>query len=161
MEKKLKAILDTKAFIAICCGIGLSLAILTFSNRVTTPNRNNPLFRYGTGSETDAPIHVIDNNRVEVPFAFNIGHEIQEISLAFSGDHIQMPGIALRDKTAKVVNGKASSTVIIHFIVQPALKAGTHFLTVLARDPATGKIIRDGKIPFTYNMHEVIGKCSC
>jgi len=154
-------ITGNKAVIAIVCGIALSLSILAFSNRVTTPNRNNPYFNYGADGDSDVLIHVIDSNRVEVKFVFDIGTETPEVSLAFSGDHDQMPGLALTDKTVKVVNGKAASTVIIQFNVKPALKAGTHFLTVLARDPATGRIIRSGKIAFTYNMHEVIGKCSC
>ena len=161
MRKQMNALPGKKAFIAIGCGFAFSLAILAFSSRVTTPNRDNPHFRYGTDEDSNIPIHVIDNNRVEIPFAFDIDGAIPEISLAFSGDHDRMPGLALRDKRARVVNGKAGSTVIIHFYEKPALKAGTHFLTVEARDPLTGEIIRQGKIPFTYNMHEVVGKCSC
>jgi len=161
MKKQMKPIYGKKTFIAIVCGITLSLAILTFSHFVTTTNRNNPYFHYKTDGDTNALIHVIDTNRVEVEFVFDIGTEISEVNLSFSGDHDQMPGLALTDKTVRVVNGKAASTLIIHFNVKPPLKAGTHFLTVVARDPATGRIIRNGQIAFTYNMHEVIGKCSC
>ena len=157
----MKATYKKKALIAIGCGIALSLAILAFSNRVTTPNRHNPYFTYGLEGDMDVLIQVIDNKRVEIPFAFDIGTEVPEVSLSFSGVHDQLPGFALNDKAVKVVNGIAASTVIIQFNTKTALKAGTHFLTVVARDPATGRTIRDGKIPFTYNMHEVIGKCSC
>ena len=161
MRNKMNALPGKMACVAIGCGIAFSLAILVFSNRVTTPNRSNQHFRYGSDKDSHVPVHVIDNNRVEIPFSFDIDREIPEISLAFSGDHDGMPGLALRDKRVRVVNAKAGSTVIIHFYEKPALKAGTHFLTVEARDPLTGKIVRQGKIPFTYNMHEVIGKCSC
>jgi hypothetical protein len=67
----------------------------------------------------------------------------------------------MTNNISAVVNGKAVSKVIIQFDSKPALKAGTHFLTVVAQDMATGKIVRKGEIGFTYNMHEVIAKCSC
>jgi hypothetical protein len=60
-----------------------------------------------------------------------------------------------------VINGKASSKVIILFDEKPPLKAGTHYLIVVARNPKTDTIIREGRIQFNYNMDEVIGKCSC
>jgi len=150
-----------KAVIAIGCGIALSLAILTFSNRVTTPNKNNPYFNYGARDNRNGLIQVADNQRVEVPFVFDISQGISEVSLEFFGEHTQVSGIVLTDNTAVVVNGKVTSRVVIQFNSKPALKAGTHFLTLVARDTATGKIVRKGEIQFTYNMHEVISKCSC
>jgi hypothetical protein len=160
-KKKFTEITGYKAVIAIVFGLCLSLAILTFLNWVTTTNKNNPYFSYGTSDDPNGFIHVIDNIRVEVPFIFDIGQGISEVSLAFSGKHGQMPGISMTDTTVAVVNGKASSKVVIQFYSKPALKAGTHFLTVLARDTATGRIIREGEIRFTYNMDEVIFNCSC
>ena len=150
-----------KAVIAIGCGIAISLAILTFSNRVTTPNKNNPYFNYGTRDNRNGIIQVVDNQRVEVPFVFDIGQGISEVSLEFFGEHSQISGIVLTDNTAVVVNGKVASKVVMHFDSKPTLKAGTHLLTLVARGKATGKIVRKGEIQFTYNMHEVISKCSC
>ena len=150
-----------KAVIAIGCGIALSLAILTFSNRVTTPNKNNPYFNYGAKDNRNGLIQVADDQRVEVPFVFDISQGISEVSLEFFGEHTQVSGIVLTDNTAVVVNGKVTSRVVIQFDSKPALKAGTHFLTLVARDKVTGKIVRKGEIQFTYNMHEVISKCSC
>ncbi len=150
-----------KAIIAICCGVALSLAIIAFSNRATTPNRNNPYFSYGAGENRNGIIQVVDNNRVLVPIVFEVDRETTAVSLEFSGDHSLMPGVSLTDNPVAVVNGTARSKVIILFDSKPALKAGTHFLTIVARDAATGKIVRKGEISFTYNMHEVIGKCSC
>ena len=165
MTKPVKKIIaefsDNKALIAIGCGIALSLAILAFSNRVTTPNKNNPYFSYGARDNRNGLIHVVDNQRVEVPLVFDISQGISEVSLEFSGEHAQISGIAMIDTTPVVVNGKVVSKVVIQFESKPALKAGTHFLTVVAKDIATGKIIREGQIQFTYNMHEVISKCSC
>lgn len=150
-----------KALIVIGCGIALSLAILTFSNRVTTPNKNNPYFSYGARDNSNGFIHVVDNQRVEVPLVFDIGQGISEVSLEFFGEHSQVSGIAMTDTTAVVINGKVASKVVIQLDSKPTLKAGTHFLIILARDTATGKVVRKGEIRFTYNMHEVISKCSC
>ena len=96
-----------------------------------------------------------------MPLVFDIDKGILEVSLEFFGEHTQIPGIMLTDNTVGVVNGKVASKVVIHFESKPALKAGTHFLTVVARDMATDQIVREGEIRFTYNMHEVISKCSC
>ena len=96
-----------------------------------------------------------------MPFVFDIDQGISEVSLEFFGEHAQISGIVLTDNTAVVVNGKVASKVVIQFVSKPTLKAGTHFLTVVARDMATGEIVREGQIRFTYNMHEVISKCSC
>ena len=150
-----------KAVVAIVIGVALSLAILTFSSHVTTPNKNNPYFTYGTNDNRNGLIHVIDDKRVEVPIVFDIGQGVSEVSLAFSGEHVQIPGLTMTGYTVAVVNGKATSRVIIQFDSKPTLKAGTHLLGVVALDKATGNIIRTGEIQFTYNMYEVIGKCSC
>ena len=150
-----------KTVIAISCGIAISLAILTFSNWVTTPNKNNPYFSYGARDSRNGLIQVVDNQRVEVPLVFDIGQGVSEVNLEFFGEHTQVSGIVLTDNTAVVVNGKVASKVVIQFDSKPALKAGTHFLTVVARDTVTGEIVRKGEIRFTYNMHEVISKCSC
>ena len=150
-----------KAVVAIVIGVALSLAILTFSSHVTTPNKNNPYFTYGTNDNRNGLVHVIDNKRVEVPIVFEIGQGGPEVTLAFSGEHVEIPEFTMTDYTVAVVNGKAASKVIIQFDAKQTLKAGTHLLRVVARDKATGKIIRTGEIQFAYNMYEVIGKCSC
>jgi hypothetical protein len=161
MKKTTTGFSKYSAAIAICSGIVLSLSILTFSDRVTTPNRNNPYFNYGAGENRNAIIQVMDNNRVEVPVVFTIDPGVKEVSLEFSGDHKMMPGLTMTEKAVKVIEGKAVTTLIIQFNDKPSLKAGTHFLAIVARDSSTGKIIREGDIHFTYNMHEVIGKCQC
>ena len=150
-----------KTVIAISCGIAISLAILTFSNCVTTPNKNNPYFSYGARDSRNGLIQVVDNQRVEVPLVFDIGQGVSEVNLELFGEHTLVSGIVLTDNTAVVVNGKVASKVVIQFDSKTSLKAGTHFLTVVARDTATGEIVRKGEIRFTYNMHEVISKCSC
>jgi hypothetical protein len=165
MTKPVKKIIAVfsgyKALIAIGSGIAISLAILIFSNWVTTPNKNNPYFSYGSRDNRNGLIQVVDDQKVEVPLVFDIDKRILEVSLEFFGEHAKIPGIMLADNTVGVVNGKVASKVVIHFESKPALKAGTHFLTVVARDMATGQIVREGEIQFTYNMHEVISKCSC
>lgn len=155
-----KSVTAKTVFFIVSCMV-IAMAILVFSNLVTTPNRKNPYFSYGSVENTGTPVQVIDNNLTVVPFVFEIGPSILEVDLAFTGDHKQMPGIKMADAAVKVVNGKAASKVIIKFETKPILKAGTHFLTVEAKNPATGEILQTGTIPFTYNMHEVIGKCSC
>ncbi len=161
VKKTIKGFSGYKAVIAIGCGIVISLAILTFSNLVTTPNKNNPYFSYGARDNRNGLIQVVDNQRVEVPLVFDIGQGISEVSLEFFGEHAQVSGIVLTDNTAVVINGKVASKMVIQFDSKPALKAGTHFLTIVARDMTTGEIVRKGEIRFVYNMHEVISKCSC
>ena len=150
-----------RTIITVGFGIAIALAILTFSNWVTTTNRNNPYFSYGTGGSRDKLVNIIDNYRMEVPFTFDIDPGIPEVVLEFSDEHARLPGISLYDYTVRVINGKASSKVIILFDEKPPLKAGTHYLIVVARNPKTDTIIREGRIQFNYNMDEVIGKCSC
>ncbi|KPK23439.1 MAG: hypothetical protein AMJ61_15765 [Desulfobacterales bacterium SG8_35_2] len=149
-----------KSVVFIGIGIGLSLAILTFSNWAVTPNKNNPFFSYGTYGSGNEVVHVIDDKRVEVPIFFDIDQGIEEVSLSLSGVHSHMAGFEIPNHTVPVVKGKAVSKVIIQFSPK-AILAGTHYLTVIATDTATGRIIRKGEIRFTYNIHEVIGKCSC
>ncbi len=165
MTKPVKKIIEGfsgyKAVIAIGCGIAISLAILTFSNLVTTPNKNNPYFSYGARDNRNGLIQGVDIQSVEVPLVFDIGQGVSEVSLEFFGEHTQGSGIVLTDNTAVVINGKVASKVVIQFDSKPTLKAGTHFLTVVARDMTTGEIVRKGEIRFIYNMHEVISKCSC
>ena len=150
-----------KAVLAIVFGIALSLAILTFSNRVTTPNKNTPYFSYGTGDNRNSLIHVTDNKWMEAPIVFDIGEQASEISLEFSGEHDEIQGLTISENFVAAVNGKAISKVIIQFDSKPTLQAGSHLLRVMASDKATGKIIRRGEIQFAYNMHEIIGKCPC
>ena len=158
--KKNAAFVGYKAIMVIGCGIALSLAILTFSSWVTTPNKGNPYFSYGKSDNRNSVVHVIDNYKVVVPFVFDIGQGISEVNITFSGEHAQISGFEMTDKAVAVVNGKAISKVIIQFESKPTLRAGTHFLTVVAQDTATREIVRKGEIQFTYNMHEVIAKCS-
>jgi hypothetical protein len=150
-----------KTIIFIVSGIAIGLGILAFSSWVTAPDRGNPYFTYGTGESRDRHLNIIDNYRMEVPFSFDIAPGIPEVALEFSGEHARLPGISLYDHTVRVINGKASSRVIILFKKKPPLKAGTHKLIVVARDPRTDTIVREGRIHFNYNMDEVIGKCSC
>lgn len=150
-----------KALIVVGCGIAVALAILSFSNWATTPNRDNQYFSYRSDGNRDVPVNVTDSIRVEVPITFIVEAEIPGVILEFSGEHTRLGGISLQDHTVKVIDGKVSSMVIFQFNEKPAINAGTHYLTILAKDPGSGNVIREGKIPFNYNMHEVIGKCSC
>ena len=96
-----------------------------------------------------------------MPFTFVTGSTVQEVNLSFAGEHGRLAGLELSSDTVKVVDGRAAAKLIIQFDAKPSLKAGSHYLIVEARDTATGRIIGTGRIPIIYNMHEVIGKCSC
>ena len=82
-----------KTVVALGICIALSLAILTFSDWVTSPNRNNPYFSYGVSGNSEEVVHVIDDKKVEVPIFFDIGQGIEKVSLSFAGEHRQMPGL--------------------------------------------------------------------
>jgi len=141
--------------------IAIALTIPAFFRWVAAPDISDPYFSYGTGGSRYRVVDVIDNYRVEVPFTFDIDPGVQEVVLEFSGEHARLPGISLHDNTVRVINGKASSRVIILLNEKSPLRAGTHRLIVVARDPATDTIIRKGRIQFNYNMDELFGKCSC
>ena len=161
VKKNIAELTGSKAVVAVSCGIALCIAILILINWVATHNKKSSYFSYGTSDSRNDLVHVVDNKRVEVPLFFEVGKGISEVSLTLSGKHAEMIGLEISDETVSVVNGQAASTMIIQFNSKTALRAGSHFLTIVARNTSTGKIIRKGEIQINYNMHELIGKCSC
>ena len=148
-----------KAATAIGLCIAVALAILVFPDRGTTPD--NPYFTYETEDNRNGIIHVIDDKRVDVPIFFEIGAGIPAVQLSLAGKHEKMPEFKLSENIVPVQDGVATALLSIQFTENTTLKAGPHYLTVEARDTATGRIVRQGEIRFAYNMHELVGKCSC
>ncbi|HXX80382.1 MAG TPA: hypothetical protein VEI46_02475, partial [Thermodesulfovibrionales bacterium] len=70
-------------------------------------------------------------------------------------------GILIEETAVQVRGGIASSRVIFGLEQDAGVRAGHYAITIIARDAASGKMIREGKIPFDIDMLDLIWKCSC
>jgi len=149
-----------KKTIAISCGILLALGILFFSNTVTTI-KNNPDFSYTSKENQQEPVQVTTGENVEIPFEFRIDEGASRITLELAGIHSTVAGIALSGSSVAVEKGKAQAKVIIQIDSEEDLKAGSHVLTIIAKDADSGTVVRKGEIMINFNMLKVIAGCSC
>ena len=150
-----------KAAIAIGCGVLIALGILFFSNTVTTVNRNNPDFSYISKENQEGVVQLTTGEKVEIPFAFRVDQVVSRVNLEFSGIHNNIAGIAFSRSSVAVEKGRAHSKVILRIASDEDLKAGSHVLTIIARDANSGAIIGEGEILINFNMLKVIAGCSC
>ena len=150
-----------KKTIAIGCGILIALGILFFSDRVTTINTDNPDFSYALKGEQEEFVQLTTGEKVEVPFEFLVDEGISRIHLELAGVHNTVTGIALSKSSVTVENGKVQSKVIIQIDSEEDLKAGSHVLTIIARDADSGTTVSKGEIMINFNMLKVIAGCSC
>ena len=150
-----------KKTIAIGCGIFLALGILFFSDRVTTINTDNPDFIYTLQGEQEEFVQLTTGEKVEVPFEFLVAGGTSRINLELAGVHDTVTGIVLSNSSVTVENGKVQSKVIIQIDSEEDLKAGSHVLTVIAKDADSGTIVSRGEIMINFNMLKVIAGCSC
>jgi hypothetical protein len=149
-----------KKTIAISCGILLALGILFFSDTVTTI-KNNPDFSYTSKENQQEPVQVTTGEKVEIPFEFRIDEGASRINLELAGIHSTVAGIALNGSSVAVEKGKAQAKVIIQIDSEEDLKAGSHVLTIIAKDADSGTVVRKGEIMINFNMLKVIAGCSC
>lgn len=149
-----------KKTIAISCGILLALGILFFSNTVTTI-KNNPDFSYTSKENQQEPVQVTTGEKVEIPFEFRIDEGASRINLELAGIHSTVTSIAFSNSTVPVEKGKAQAKVILQIDSEEELKAGSHVLTIIAKDADSGAVVRKGEIMINFNMLKVIAGCSC
>jgi hypothetical protein len=150
-----------KAAIAIVGSILLALGIFFFLETVTKVNRSNPDFSYISEENREGPVQLITGEKVEIPFGFNFDEGVSRVNLEFSGIHKNIPGIAFSNTTVAVKKGKAQAKVILQITSDEDLKAGSHVLTIIAKDADSGMIISEGEILLNFNMLKVIAGCSC
>ena len=149
-----------KKIIAISCGILLALGILFFSDTVTTI-KNNPDFSYTLKENQQGPVQVTTGEKVEVPFEFQVDEGASRVNLELAGIHSTVSGITLSNSSVPVEKGKAQAKVIIQIDSEEDLKAGSHVLTIIAKDADSGTVVRKGEIMINFNMLKVIAGCSC
>jgi hypothetical protein len=150
-----------KAAIAIVGSILLALGIFFFLETVTKVNRSNPDFSYISEENREGPVQLITGEKVEIPFGFNFDEGVSRVNLEFSGIHKNISGIAFSNTTVAVKKGKAQAKVILQITSDEDLKAGSHVLTIIAKDADSGMIISEGEILLNFNMLKVIAGCSC
>ncbi|MBU0728673.1 MAG: hypothetical protein KKE17_10535 [Proteobacteria bacterium] len=150
-----------KTTIALCCGTFLAIGILVFSKQVNTTNRNNPQFSYTSTEKQGSPVQIITGMKIEIPFEFELDDGISGVTFELAGIHANLKGITLSDTTVSVVRRRAKAKMIFHIASEKDLDAGSHILTILAKDMESGEVIRKGEILVNYNMFKVIAKCSC
>jgi len=150
-----------KKIIAIGCGILLALGILFFSNKVTTVNRGNFNFNYTSKLNREDPVQLTTGEKVEIPFELKIDEGISRLNLELEGFHKNIKGISFSDSTVQVEKGKAQSKLIMQIKSDDDLKAGSHILTIIAKDMDSDTIVSKGEIMINFNMLKVVAGCSC
>lgn len=150
-----------KKTIAIGCGILLALGILLFSDIVTTVNRGNSNFSYTLKENQEGPVQLTTGEKVEVPFEFKIDGGVSRLNLELEGFHGNVKGISLSNNIIPVEKGKAQSKVIMQIKSDDDLKAGSHVLTIIAKDADSDTVVSMGEIMINFNMLKVIAGCSC
>jgi hypothetical protein len=149
-----------KNFIIIC-SVFISVTAFFLLHHFTTVNKAESYFKWISGNPKDRSVQVSTGKTVVLPIEFRVGAHISGISLAIRDESLQRKGIFLEDSIVPVRNGTASSKVIFNIRPGSGLKAGHYYLTIIARDTATGNTIREGEIPFALDMLDLIWKCSC
>lgn len=149
-----------KTFVSICI-----LAVLSVVLFVGEPFRDGYSGRsyisWITGNAKNGVVQVVTGKRVVVPFEFRAGSAVSEMRFEIKDESLWMNGIFIEDTVVPVRNDIASSKLIFNFQSGAGMKAGRYALTVIARDTVSGKVIREGEIPFAVDMLDLIWECSC
>jgi hypothetical protein len=150
-----------KTFVIICT-LAISCVLLFVCKPFFSDgNSGGSHFSWVANNPKDSVVQVVTGKPVVVPFEFRVGSAVSEMRFEIKDESLRMKGISLEDTVVPVRNGTASSRVIFNFQTGTGMKAGRYALTVVARDTASGKIIREGEIPFAVDMLDLIWKCSC
>ncbi|MFN3395453.1 MAG: hypothetical protein ACK4Z9_01495 [Thermodesulfovibrionales bacterium] len=82
---------------------------------------------------------------VTLPFEFTITGNVKKVRFEIPKKFSDL-GIDIMEDEVNVKNGMAASSVL--FSVPPGKPLGKFELTITAKDPATGKVLGQGNIPF-------------
>lgn len=149
-----------KTFLIICAFLISAIAALAYK-QFNDGNGGNQYFGWGSGNQKNILVNVTTGKAETVPFEFSVGDAISEMRLEIKDDSLQRKSISLEKTAVRVRNGIASSKVIFNFKAGAGLRAGHYEVTIIARDAASGKVIRTGAMPFAIDMLDLIWKCSC
>jgi hypothetical protein len=148
-----------KTFVIICT-LAISCVLLFVWKPSQDGNSGGSYFSWVAGNTKDSVVQVVTGKPVVVPFEVRVGSAVSEMRFEIKDESLRGKGISLESAVVPVKNGVASSKVTFNFHSGAGMKAGRYALTVIGRD-TSGKIIRQGEIPFAVDMLDLIWKCSC
>jgi hypothetical protein len=145
----------------IVCSLFVSGAAMFLLHPFTTGDSAGNAFRWVPANPGDRFVEVATGKKVVVPFEFQVGPDVREMSFDIKEESLRGKGVFIEGAVTEVRDGMASSRVVFDLRPGAGLRAGHYSLTVIARDAATGDIVRKGEIPFGVDIREIIWKCSC
>ena len=150
----------SKVLLGICCLL-VVIAALAFSGLVGSGKKSGSYFKWSTGDPQDTVVQVTTGKAAIVPFEFRVEGGVLKVSLAIEDEVLKEKDISFEETVVPVKNGVAFSKVIFNIRPEGRFRAGHYHLTIIARDAATGRIVREGEIPFALDMLDLIWRCSC
>ena len=152
--------LGRRKTLILACSLCASIIVL-LSYLFTRGDEAGSYFRWVSGNQGNSIVQVITGEAVVVPFEFKVSPGVAEMSFSLRSEPLLQKGIFVEHAVVPVQNGVASSGVIFTFKPEAGIKAGRYHVTIVARDTATGSVIREGEIPVVINALDLIWKCSC
>jgi hypothetical protein len=152
--------IKSKVLIGICCLL-VVFAALYFSGLVGCGKKSGPYCKWSTGDSQDAVVQVTTGKATVVPFELRVEGGVSKVSLAIGDESLKEKGISFEETVVPVKNGVAFSKVIFNIRPEGRLSAGNYDLSIIARDAATGRIVREDGMPFALDMLDLIWLCSC
>jgi hypothetical protein len=150
----------SKVLLGIFCLLVVIVA-LSFSGLVGSGKKSGSNFKWSTGDPQDTVVQVTTGKAAIVPFEFGVEDRVSKVSLAIGDESLKEKGISFEETVVPMRNGVVFSKVIFNIRPEGRLRAGRYHLTIIARDAATGRIVKEGEIPFALDMLELIWRCSC
>ena len=147
--------------LVLVCSLCASFIVLLLSYLFTRGDEAESYFSWVSGNPGNRVVQVATGEAVVVPFEFKVGPKVTEMRFTLRNEPFLQKGIFLGDAVVPVRDGIASSRVIFTFKPEAGIKAGRYHLAIIARDTATGRIIREGEIPFVIDALDLLWKCSC
>jgi len=153
-------LIRNKVLLGICFLLVVSV-VLSFSGLVGSGKKSGSYFKWSTGDPQDTVVQVTTGKVAIVPFEFRMEGRVSKVSLAIGDEALKEKDISFEETVVPVKNGVAFSKVIFNIRPEGRFRAGHYHLTIIARDVATGRIVREGEIPFALDMFDLIWRCSC
>jgi hypothetical protein len=150
----------SKVLIGICCLLVVIVALF-FSGLVGSGKKSGSYCKWSTGGSQDTVVQVTTGKATIVPFEFRVEGKVSKVSFAIGAESLKEKGISFEETVVPVRNGVALSKVIFNIRPEVRLRAGRYHLTIIARDAATGGVVREDEIPFALDMLDLIWLCSC
>lgn len=145
----------SKVLLGICCLL-VGVVALSFSGLVRSYKKSGSYFKWSTEDRQDTVVQVTTGKAAIVPFEFRVEGIVSKVSLAIANESLKEKGISFEETVVPMKNGVAFSKVIFNIRPEGRLRASHYYLTIIARDAATGRIVREGEIPFALDMLELI-----